>query len=58
MSNNCGVCNEEIPLDHACSNRVESDGSVTSYHLSCNAENIQPCSDCGYHRKFCSECAE
>lgn len=58
--NRCGVCNEDIPLDMAQMMRKESDGSFTSYHLSheFEANRLKPCEDCGYHRKFCTECAE
>lgn len=55
---NCGACNKPIPMDHACQSRMEKDGTLTSYHMSCNARDIEPCSDCGHHKKFCSECAE
>lgn len=56
--NNCGVCNQPIQLDHACQNRTERDGTLTSYHMSCNAKDVEPCSDCGHHKKLCTECAE
>lgn len=58
MDNTCGVCNEVIPLDHACVSRMEKDGTLTSYHMGCNAKDVEPCPDCGHHKKLCSECAE
>lgn len=56
----CGVCNYVVPLDHAQIGRLEADGTRTPYHMGCegDAKTIEPCKDCGHHRKFCSECAE
>ncbi|MFD2330070.1 hypothetical protein ACFSR7_12530 [Cohnella sp. GCM10020058] len=56
----CGVCNEGVPLDHAQIGRLEADGTHTPYHMGCEgaANKLEPCTDCGHHRKFCSECAE
>lgn len=53
----CGSCNHSVPVDQGQLMRLESDGSVTSYHLGCGFAD-KPCEDCGYHRRLCSECAE
>jgi len=59
-TNKCGVCNYEIPINHAQLVRQEKNGSFTSYHLTCEneAKEVKPCEDCGYHRLICSDCAE
>lgn len=56
----CGVCNHKVPMYHAQIGRIEKDGSLTSYHLSCEvpASKIKPCVDCGHHKLVCSECKE
>jgi hypothetical protein len=58
--NRCGVCNHDVPLDHAQVGRWEKDGTITSYHMYCEtkASKIKPCVDCGYHRLLCDECRE
>lgn len=60
MANNCGVCNHDVPLDHAQLGRREDDGSITPYHMGCEsgAKHLKPCEDCGLHRKLCNDCAE
>lgn len=56
----CGVCNHDIPIDHACYNRLEVDMTATSYHFACSGKlkDIKPCVDCGHHRLLCDECKE
>ncbi len=56
----CGVCNFEVPIDHAQVGRREADGSCTPYHMGCEREagRLLPCPDCGHHRALCSDCAE
>lgn len=56
----CGVCNYNVPLDHAQAGRIEEDGTHTPYHMGCEgrAAKMKPCEDCGYHRLFCDECKE
>ncbi len=59
----CGVCNEEIPVHHACVARTETHTDYfyksTCYHLSCEAKiPNNPCADCGLHRLMCNECKE
>jgi hypothetical protein len=56
----CGVCNYDIPINHACYHRIEEDMTITSYHVACKGklENIKPCLDCGKHRLLCDECKE
>ncbi len=54
----CGVCNEEVPMEHASMARMEEEG-ITVYHAKCEGQiPKEPCEDCGKHRMFCSECAE
>jgi hypothetical protein len=53
----CGGCNYEIPLDHASLNRVEADGTLTSYHFQCGGVD-KSCEDYGRHRRLCNECRE
>ena len=54
----CGVCNEEVPSEHACMIRKEKEG-FTVYHMKCEGQiPKEPCEDCNRHRLFCSECAE
>lgn len=56
----CGVCNEDIPVEHACYHRLEKDMTTTSYHFSCSGKlkDIKPCSECGKHRLLCDKCKE
>ena len=55
----CGVCNEEIPIEHVCFIREEHNKEFTLYHAKCEGKiPKKPCEDCGEHRLFCSECAE
>lgn len=57
--NLCGVCNEVVPIEHACMMRKEKDEKFTVYHLKCEGKiPNEPCEDCNKHRLFCSECAE
>lgn len=58
--NKCGVCNKEVPIDHTQLGKIETDGTLTSYHMRCEyaASKVKPCGDCGYHRLFCDACAE
>lgn len=54
---NCGGCNEKIVMDHATSNYIEVDGTMTRY-CGCVRELPKKCDDCGHHRALCSDCAE
>jgi hypothetical protein len=56
----CGVCNHEVPMEHAQLVKKEEDGTFTCYHMGCEgkAKKLQPCQDCGHHRTFCNECKE
>jgi len=56
----CGVCNLEIPLDHASLNRREWGGTATRYHFLCGdkAKEVKPCQDCREHRLFCDDCKD
>ena len=55
----CGVCNEEMPIEHVCLSRPESRGKYTYYHISCESKiPTLPCGDCGKHKLFCNECKE
>jgi hypothetical protein len=56
----CGICNEEIPWQHACYSIQENDGTFTRYHMSCGnkVKKVEPCEDCGKHRLLCNECRE
>lgn len=57
---NCGVCNEEVSIYEEQLGRQEQNGDITPYHMGCEheARKIEPCEDCGLHRKFCNECKE
>jgi hypothetical protein len=59
-ANKCGVCNYEVPVDHAQLIMREKDGTFTHYHMTCEgkAKDIKPCEDCGYHRLLCDDCKE
>ncbi|MET3290607.1 UNVERIFIED_CONTAM: hypothetical protein ABID98_003177 [Brevibacillus sp. OAP136] len=56
----CGVCNTELSFYQHCLMKDELNGKYTLYHMGCEheAKLIQPCSDCGYHRKLCNDCSE
>ncbi|PFE87772.1 hypothetical protein [Bacillus thuringiensis] len=60
IENRCGVCNYDIPMEHASLHRRETDNSLTSYHFACGfkADKLKPCVDCGHHRALCDECKE
>lgn len=60
MNKNCGVCNHIVPLEVAQIAKVESDGTLTTYHMGCEygTKDIKPCEDCGKHRLLCNDCAE
>ncbi|MDP4158207.1 MAG: hypothetical protein Q8911_00385 [Bacillota bacterium] len=52
----CHSCGEMMPINHACKMRIEEDGIISSYHISC--PEPKKCPDCGYHRNVCEECCE
>lgn len=55
----CGVCNEQVPMEHACIIRQENNKEFTIYHIKCEGQiPKEACEDCNKHRLFCSECAE
>lgn len=55
----CGVCNEEVPIEHVRLMRQENEREFTSYHMKCESKIPKyPCVDCGKHKLFCSECRE
>ena len=56
----CGVCNREVPFEHTQVMKREENGTITPYHMTCeyDAGKLEPCEDCGEHRKYCIDCAE
>lgn len=57
---NCGVCNKPVSFDERQFMMIESDKTVTAYHMGCEyrLSKVKPCEDCGQHRLFCNDCGE
>ncbi|MBT2759987.1 hypothetical protein [Paenibacillus sp. ISL-20] len=58
--NTCGICNNDLPIDHKQISRKEEDGTTTAYHIGCeyDAKKVKPCEDCSHHRLLCIDCGE